>query len=415
MSLPLPDTLRADLSTRAARWLLCALAAVWLALLGGDWLMRLRWFRWHESLVLRPRAQGAFLGPEAPLRIVELPARRGGGDLTQLIALPEAARRFEEERPAATDYTDEFGFRNRPPTAGRAFDVVVAGDSFMAQGEQIGSTPAGNLAALGGWSTYTYAYPGRGPIYAIARFFEEERFRLHPPRVLLWGLVEREIGGDVLGALPWYLEHGSAVAQPGQARLNTYELKPRQLKRTLPNTSVVAQAARKIWNILRYHVLGQLTPEVAVSRQPIDGREVLFYTPALTAMRWTPAQRKPEQMADVIAQVAGRCAQRGIALIPVLIPDKEQVYREYLPARLAQPPVPRSTLLDLEDGLRARGLRAVNLLDPYRRAAAAGRLLYRADDTHWNEDGIALAAAEIQRVLAGRFDTPAAAPHSDSP
>lgn len=414
MSVPLPDTLRPEVTSRASRWLVCALAAVWLALLGGDWLMRLRWFRWHESLVLRPRAQGAFLGPEAPLRVVDLPARRGG-DLTQLIALPAAARPFEEQRPAATDYTDEFGFRNRPPTADRPFDVVVAGDSFMAQGERIDTTPAGQLAALGGWSAYTYAYPGRGPIYAIARFFEEERFRLHPPRVLLWGLVEREIGGDVLGALPWYLEHGSAVAQPGQARLNTYELKPRQLKRTLPNTSVVAQAARKIWNIVRYRVFGRLTPEVAVSRQPIGGRTVLFYTPAVTAMRWTPAQRKPAQMVDVIAEVARRCHERGIELIPVLIPDKEQVYREYLPARLAAAPLPRSTLLDLEDGLRAHGIRVVNLLNPYRDAAAAGRLLYRADDTHWNEAGVALAAAEIHAVLAGRFDTPGADPHSDPP
>ncbi len=416
MSVPIPDTLRDDLSNRAARWLLAALAVAWLALLGGDWLMRLRWFRWHDSLVLRPRAATVEAGPARPLQVTDLPPRRGG-DLTQLIALPEAARAYEEARPAARDYTDEFGFRNEPPVTGRTFDVVMLGDSFMAQGDDLPGTPARRLAARSGWSTYTYAFPGRGPIYAVSRFFEEDRFRDRPPRALVWGLVEREIGGDVLGALPWYLEHGSALVGAGQPRLNTHELKPRQLKRSLPNTSIIAQAARRTWNVLRYHLLGRLTPDVAISARPVAGGPMLFYTPTLTAMRWTRAQRKPEQMLHVLGVFADTCRRRNIEPVLLLIPDKEQVYHNFLPARLLDPerPLPPSALTELEAGLRARGIRVVNLLEPYRAAAARGELLYRRDDTHRNAAGIDLAAAEVQRAAADLFDSAPAADHSPSP
>jgi hypothetical protein len=44
----------------------------------------------------------------------------------------------------------------------------------------------------------------------------------------------------------------------------------------------------------------------------------------------------------------------------------------------------------------------IDLTDRLRQALAAGRLPYWANDTHWNPDGHAIAAAAIEGVLRQR-------------
>lgn len=400
-----PQAPKDDPLPRHMRGLLVLLTVCWLAFLAGDWFLRFYWFRWDMALITRP-SKASNQGPGAPMRRVELPPSRGG-DLTRLIGLAAAARPYEVERPASLDVTDEFGFRNVPPTTNVSYEVVVLGDSFMAHGLHVEETFGGQLARATGRSIYNYAYPGRGPVYPVSRFFEEGRFRARPPRVLVWGLVEREIGGDVLAALPWYLEQGVSQVGAQRTHINITALYPSYLKQALPNTSAAAQAARRFWNVARYRLFGRITPDLAIAARPVAGRSLLFYTPAVRAMRWTKKERDPVHMAEVLAEVSRYCGRQGLALVVVLIPDKEQVYRDLLPDLLTHglPPLPPSTFDELEIEAHKQGVHVVNLLPAFRSAAQRDALIFWPDDTHWNGEGVRIGAGETARVLAKVFDS----------
>lgn len=373
---------------------------VWLAMLAGDWWMRFAWYHWEVTLVSRPAA--AFEGPEPSMMRRDVPEHLGG-DLTSLLGLPDIARRFEEVRPASVDLTDEFGFRNKPPVRDRAYSVVAAGDSYMATGISPDDMFGQWLERTSGQAVYNYAYPGRGPLFSVERFLRDERFRKAPPRVLVWGLVEREIGGAMFASMAARLasldQDSSNAVERGRVVWNA--LTPSALKMSLPSTSVMAQASKKAWNHVRYFLFGSITPEVAVSTAFVEGRPLLFYTWSVGAMRWTREQRKPELMVDGIRTLSGRCRERGICLVVMLIPDKEQVYRELLPPSLGEAagPIPDSTLNDLERGLRSNDVCVVNLLGPFREAAQSGSLLYWSDDTHWNSKGMDLAARQVWETM----------------
>jgi hypothetical protein len=373
-------------------------------MLSADWLFRFTWYRWQVTLVARPAA--VFEGPEQPMIRNEVPESRGG-DLTSLLGLPAVARRFEEVRPARVDITDEFGFRNQPPVRERTYPIVAAGDSYMVAGVSQDDMFGQWLERIGGQAVYNYAYPGRGPLFGVERFLRDERFRKDPPRVLVWGLVEREIGGVMFAGMASRLaaldQGPSNVATSGRINWNAFT--PEALKTSLPSTSVIAQASKKIWNRVRYLVFGAITPEVAMSTASVEGRPLLFYTWSVKAMRWTPEERKPEMMVDVIRTLSNYYRERGVKLVVMLIPDKEQVYRELLPPSLGEAggPIPDSTLNDIEKGLKNRDVCVVNLLEPFRAAAQKGSLLYWPDDTHWNSKGMELAAQRVWNAIEDVF------------
>ena len=92
-----------------------------------------------------------------------------------------------------------------------------------------------------------------------------------------------------------------------------------------------------------------------------------------------------------------------MTLLFVLVPDKERVYAEALP-RSAQIGMRPSVLPDIESRMRKEGLSVVNLLPAFDSAAANSEMLFWRDDTHWNAQGVRLAATviapEVKRLLA---------------
>ena len=97
-------------------------------------------------------------------------------------------------------------------------------------------------------------------------------------------------------------------------------------------------------------------------------------------------------------------AARGLDFRMVLVPEKHTVYA---PVLATPPEEPSALYLNvLEEKLRAAGIPVVNLLPVFRKAAAeqlsSGRRLYLDDDTHWNADGVRLAAETIQAQWQNR-------------
>ncbi|MFH0908162.1 MAG: hypothetical protein V1929_05315 [bacterium] len=384
---------------------------VWLACGAGDWFMRFHRYRWGDTLVWRSPA--IIAGPAMPMQQWDIPETRGG-DLTGFLALDYVARRFEQTRPAYTDYSDEAGYRNVPPTAGRNFPVIVVGSSYMYVGAPMTNMFSERLAAAAHVPVYNHASQAHGPFQDLLLFFEKGRFADRLPRVLIWGIVEREMRGEDFENMSLQLSDTGKPRKIVNMRsiIAWGNLAPRVVKQTLPNSSVIAQVSARWWNILRYALLGGVAPDVAISQGwPRDG-EILFYTPALRAMKQSPSERAVDKVVAVIEKVKEYARERGITLVVLLIPDKEQVYREYLPDYLKNPPgsIPPSCLDEIESGLRSLGAHVVNLLPLFRERAAAGQLIYWRDDTHWNGEASGLAAEacllEIAPLLAAAPDAP---------
>jgi hypothetical protein len=99
--------------------------------------------------------------------------------------------------------------------------------------------------------------------------------------------------------------------------------------------------------------------------------------------------------------------QSGARLAVMLIPDEYQVDPEVFARAAGRAGMPAATYdlerpqRELAPALAVRGIPALDLLPPSRRAAA-DQPLYRPRDTHWNAAGNRLAASELARFLVDR-------------
>lgn len=403
-------------SRRVVLLALCVLCALTVS----DWVFRCTRYQWHQRVV---RITG---GPvqqtAAPREAVtrQIPATRGG-DLSRLIGIAHVARQYEEERPAGSMMRDAHGYPNPVLADDRFVDVVVVGDSFMATGryEDLFAT---QLAAQTALTVYTHALMGHGPFASLERFVDNPRFQVTPPTYLVWGFAEREITGAFFDRFARRFQQHRArravddpparetaavrEAAPRRIRVDWAELAPAQLRQSLPATSILAQSAEWIWTRLRYYLFRQTHPWVTPADRKILGGPMLFYSYHIETIHWPQTKRAPERVAEVIAEVDAWCRQQGIHLIVLLIPEKEQVYREWIPAQALDAPPP-SPLAPLAQALAEHDVRVINLLPPFRQAMEAGELVYWRDDTHWNAQGIRIAAEQVRQVIRQGLAEPA--------
>ncbi len=137
-----------------------------------------------------------------------------------------------------------------------------------------------------------------------------------------------------------------------------------------------------------------------------DGRPMLTRRGDLERVESVIPDDEVRRRAEYIAWWRERLAERGIAMVVLLVPEKMSVYGP-LVGRPAHP----APLLDrLDRQLRARGLTVVNGLAVLAREApaelAAGRLFYFREDHHWN----ALGVERLSRAVADAFRASGLAP-----
>ncbi|HMO50449.1 MAG TPA: hypothetical protein PKE26_06025 [Kiritimatiellia bacterium] len=395
------------LHARFIRLPLFVLLVVWLGMTGLDWVLRFRYFHWHRSFISAP-AKPRFMGAHAPGSRQEFPATLGG-DLAAMLTVPEAIARYGIERaPGGTLVYDAFGYPN--PNLGEAaiFPVVWAGDSYLLQGRDMAALPAARLSRRLESPVYTIAHAGRGANMPLIAFMEHPWFLSHPPSVVVWSLSERDASASFLQSLAHYVDHVTASASPDREvkppRFHWRLLTPAWLKQSLPNSSVMARAFRRTWVNLRYQVLGQINPDVVVSDVPFADHSLLFYRENIRSMSWTPEERDVPAMRQILTRINETYFRpRGILWVMLLMPEKEQVYRDWLPVAVREGPKPLypSIFESLAPALREAGICVVNPLPVFREAAARGELLYWPDDTHWNEAGMELAADVIAEAIRG--------------
>jgi hypothetical protein len=242
----------------------------------------------------------------------------------------------------------------------------------------------------------------RGPTTGIREFLADEGFTRRPPRVLVWGFVERSAHA---GAFPPY---------PPRERL-----RPSVWQRLrLPDTHRESYKAfwtayRDKWSMLRAYAVAikaegawrlggrLLTDTVLVGERP-GGEFALFLRGGVERLSWSAEQRRLDAAAKRIATYAAECRRRGIHLVVLLIPDKAHVYPHWLKPE-DRPAIPEpDALTGLGRRLGQRGIHVVNLLPTFLAHADGPALLYYPDDTHWNERGIRLAMEGVAQSLEAR-------------
>jgi hypothetical protein len=374
-----------------------ALAGLWLFISVVDWSARFIVFRWQDQWAptqTSPAPAGRTRG-EATVRAV--PAQTGA-DLSRMVPVPSVAARYAEFHPGYLQHADPWGYLNAPAPADGYYPVVMVGDSFMiALGTQ---HVAEALGSIGGIPVYNHGMFGAGPFHELEKFIASDRFE-PPPLVVVWNLSARELGAPLFLRQPvdaWFdridvwAEYRQGTASAG---IRWERLKPAELSRAWPNTSLVAYGSRRAWSQARLLVFREWPHDVRGGNDPVFG-PMLFYGENLRLLSVYRAEIDAPAVVQTARKIATKFGERGITLVVLLVPEKEQIHVAALPPEyqvaLAHGP---ELLLAIEKGLEAEGIPAVNLMPAFQNATAQGQRLYWRDDTHWNDAGIRLAAEEL--------------------
>lgn len=376
---------------------------LWLVLAGGDWIARFGVFRWQDQLKVPPRsASSAAAAPvQAAFQSRLVPPQTGAG-LTKMIPLPWIAARYAEFHPGYLEQRDAQGYYNAPLPAGRAYDVVMVGDSFMlSMGTQHLAEVLGDLSGRG---VFNHSRPGAGPFMEMPKLIDSNRFD-PPPKVVIWNLTARELGGQLFLRQPvdsWFAHvdvWASYKEELARSRLRWRRLAPAILSKSWPNTSLLAYFSRNAWGPIKLVALHAWPRDVLGAEDPQFG-PMLFYRENLRVLPLLKPEVDAPGVVRMVRQVAHGFQARGVKLVVLLVPEKEQIHIQALsPAdrrALSQGP---ELLAAIAKGLQDAGVPVVNLMPAFQAATAQGQRLYWRDDTHWNDAGIRLAAEELWRVV----------------
>jgi len=275
--------------------------------------------------------------------------------------------------------TDARGFRNRRELA-RA-DVALVGDSYV-EGAYVSDdeTSAVALEKLIGRRVANLGQSGYGTLQEL-KVVETVALSLRP-RVLVWFFFE---GNDLYddeayeNALAYYRAHGTLATRSAWRPDFTH--------------FAAASFTGSAFRLFRRFADPVFPNEVAsVGFFPADAaaaRPVYFYSDA--ALRW--GDYEGERFGKTMAAFRrGRdlAAAQGTRLLLVFIPTKFRVYGDYCrfpsdsPCRSWRPwRLPE----DVAAFCRREDIAFLDLTESMRAAAAEGRLLYAAEDSHWNAEG----------------------------
>jgi hypothetical protein len=299
--------------------------------------------------------------------------------------------------------TDSEGFRNEQPDLTRPLDVIILGDSFGGGAVSQEHTWGSLLAREYRLNTYNLSSPASGPWQQYVNLWaEQERLPTGRGTVLVWQLftgndLEDDYGSLDVGALPWRGPLGAWLSR------------------------VHSWGARSPVRYLIENSAGGRGPRGAViARDFLNGRKLLFYQPYTETSFRTPEQivSHPNfgRLRATVGAVKRLAEARGMRLVVVLVPSKEEVYSwvwkgEPVWATEANPSGFSTVLTRLcaEEGIGFLDLKPRLIAESRRTFEGAGQLLYWYDDTHLSTAGYVFTASVIYRELirtSERADAP---------
>ena len=275
-------------------------------------------------------------------------------------------------------HIDALGFAN--PVSSGPFNAILMGDSFGLGAQQPGgATLASQISIRTGLSTYNACRPGR----AISR---EDLLTLIDELGMVNGTVFFELMDRSLGTFL------SSQDDPEQERLDRWSRNAEYS----PLANVSREVVGRLYD-------GNLMPNpyaLNIVRKVLpDGQTMLFLTEDLG----DASLNGPTFWAKYLRVLDKELRQRNFRLIVILVPSKYTVYQPLI--KDARTTNKSAAFEELQK--RLKDIPVVNTTAALQQAAAAelehGRLLYWSDDTHWNSEGVRVAADQLQAQYAAGF------------
>ena len=292
--------------------------------------------------------------------------------------------------------TDANGFRNEPGLERTAPDGVVVGDSFTAgYGISDDETFPVRLSAATGRRFYNAGGP-----YAYLQTVRELKARMgfrQCPVIIVW--TESEPVSQLMQA------EASAREGDAKTRLLNSVAGPRgerwrSLMRGWWYTSPARIVAEKlVLSIANDRILPNIYRSRVVERRLQTGEPILFYPADVDGFHH---HRQMDDARNWIAALAAAMTGEGLSPFVLLAPSKYTVYYPLLAPPQPEPGDSLHPLAALERDLRAAGIPALDLTPRFQEQARSdlqrGQYIYWLDDTHWNGQGVELAADLASRT-----------------
>jgi len=279
--------------------------------------------------------------------------------------------------------TDSYGYRKKEP--GRLqYEMVIIGQS---ETFGIGLTQKQMLSEILEDELHLGVYPFAPA--GVNAFLKERRFILHPPEIVIVSSMERFIF-----ELP-PLKISSGRKGGLYERLRT-KVKKMTEYRWVQSLGVFLDRLFKM-NMVHYL---RATIERSFSDRATMGlnRANTKFGPILFLQGAKANEEVPEgklkRATQTIKAYSDFFRSRGIRFIFLPVPNKETIFYESLGTRR---PV---FLKQLVARLRERGVEAVDTQGAFEEAFQKDSvLLYQKDDTHWNAEGVRIAADLIKKLI----------------
>jgi hypothetical protein len=302
---------------------------------------------------------------------------------------------------------DSAGFRNDEDEGRRVVDVVVVGDSFGfglgTTQEQVLSSQLRDRFAL---STYNLSMPWTGPWAQFVNLsMESKRLTLREGGSIVWVLFTGNDLDDRYGEL-------DVDSIPRNGLAGQWWISAKRVRNRSPLYRMLGRARR---NLFGAPASAQVI--VVIPTSFVDGRTLLFLKPWVAAGQRSyeqtiahPNYPALQQTVTAMKELAGRLK---VSLNVVLAPTKEEVYRWVLdkgdPWTSSPEPSGFGTALgeiSAGAGVAFLDLKPAFITSSKELFERSGKLLWWYDDSHWNDEGQALAASLIHRELLARQGDP---------
>jgi alginate O-acetyltransferase complex protein AlgJ len=278
--------------------------------------------------------------------------------------------------------TDSSGYRKEPSPVLRPAIVVVGDSNVAGAGVSQEETFAAVLGATLNVDTYPLA-PAN-----INTFLKDVRFLANPPDIVIVASVEKAI--PTLHFPRKELIHPTRQWRSLQVVLFSMRTNTAVSAFTVPFDRMFKS------NMLHYArasarrlIGGGLNRNVVVGN---DGA-TLFLKGALAS--GTMGERQVAKSVEVIEAYARALKARGSILLFLPIPNKENIY-----GRLLGIPGPRDFIQRLTGNLRERSIMTLDTQRIFDEAISRGSgPLYLRDDSHWNAQGIRIAAEATAAMI----------------
>jgi len=275
--------------------------------------------------------------------------------------------------------TDRYGYRKQN-TDLQKHKIVIIGESNIAgiiltQEEILSEVLEDQLKV----SVYPYA-----PVGSINSFLKDERFIENPPDIVIFARIEREV-----------LDLDSLKS----IRKNKLSSKiKQQIQRNRMIQSLAIQLDRASKMIMLHYFRASLwrtisTPEHLGSGPFSSQYGPIFFIQGRRANE-DVSEEKLHKAIQIIRSYNDAVKSRGIRFIFLPIPNKENIFYECLQT-------PRPVFLEaLIAELKKHGVETIDTQKAFEEAFRKNQvLLYHTEDTHWNGNGVKIAADLIKEMV----------------